>query len=84
MRFTSEEINLLKFDLSETDISAFLILGAKAVAALSGRTTPSIADVQNIVKPILRHRIITNFNAEAENISTDNVLEKLIDTLPVN
>ena len=64
--------------------SSFLILGAKAVAALDGRTTPSIADVQNIVKPILRHRIITNFNAEAENISTDNVLEKLIDTLPVN
>ena len=64
--------------------SSFLILGAKAIAALDGRTTPSIADVQNIVKPILRHRIITNFNAEAENISTDNVLEKLIDTLPVN
>ena len=64
--------------------SSFLILGAKSVAALDGRTTPSIADVQNIVKPILRHRIITNFNAEAENISTDNVLEKLIDTLPVN
>ena len=64
--------------------SSFLILGAKAVAALDGRTTPSIADVQNIVKPILRHRIITNFNAETENISTDNVLEKLIDTLPVN
>ena len=63
--------------------SSFLILGSKAVAALDGRTTPEIADVQNIVKPILRHRIIANFNAEAENISTDDILEKLIESLPV-
>ena len=62
--------------------SSFLILGSKAVAALDGRTTPEIADVQNIVKPILRHRIIANFNAEAENISTDDILEKLIESLP--
>jgi len=63
--------------------SSFLILGSKAVAALDGRTTPEIADVQNIAKPILRHRIIANFNAEAENISTDDILEKLIESLPV-
>ena len=62
--------------------SSFLILGAKAIAALDGRTTPDIADVQKIVKPILRHRIIANFNAEADNISTDDILQKLIDTLP--
>ena len=62
--------------------SSFLILGAKAIAALDGRTTPDINDVQSIVKPILRHRIIANFNAEADNISTDDILEKLIDTLP--
>ena len=62
--------------------SSFLILGSKALAALDGRTTPDIADVQKIVKPILRHRIIANFNAEADNISTDDILQKLIEYLP--
>ena len=61
--------------------STFLILGSKALAAINGRTTPDIADVKEIAKPILRHRIIANFNAEADNISTDDILNKLMDHL---
>jgi len=58
--------------------SMFLVLGAKARAVLDGRTTPDISDVKSLVKPVLRHRIITNFNAEADGIKTDDVLDKLI------
>ena len=62
--------------------SSFLILASKAIAALDGRTTPDINDIQKIAKPVLRHRIIANFNAEAENITSDDIINKLIDTVP--
>ena len=58
--------------------SQYLILGAKVRAALDNRPTPDIADVTALVKPVMRHRIITNFNAEAEGISTDDILDQLI------
>ncbi len=58
-----------------------LILAAKANAVLDGRPTPEINDIIKMAKPVLRHRIITNFSAEAENIKTDNVIEKLIKTV---
>ena len=60
--------------------SMYLILAAKAKALLDGRTTPDIADVQNMINPVLRHRIIPSFNAEAEGISRDNILEKLLES----
>ena len=59
--------------------SMYLILAAKAKALLEGRTTPDIADVQHMLKPVLRHRIIPNFNAEADGITRDNILEKLLE-----
>ncbi len=55
----------------------FLILGAKCHALFNGKLSPDIEDVQAIAKPILRHRIIRNYKAEAEGIS----IEKIIDTL---
>ena len=58
--------------------SMYLILGAKAKALLDGRTTPDISDVQQMLNPVLRHRIIPNFNAEADGVSRDNILEKLL------
>ena len=58
--------------------SSYLILGAKAKAILDNRTTPDISDVQAMIKPVLRHRIILNFNAETEGISKDNILDQLI------
>ncbi|MEE9162475.1 MAG: AAA family ATPase, partial [Candidatus Neomarinimicrobiota bacterium] len=60
--------------------SQYLILGAKAVAALDGRTTPDVSDVIAMVKPVMRHRIITNFNAEAEGVDTDTILDRLMAT----
>jgi MoxR-like ATPase len=62
--------------------SMYLILAAKAKALLEGRTTPDIADVQHMLNPVLRHRIIPNFNAEADGISRDNILEKLLESSP--
>ncbi len=59
--------------------SMYLILAAKAKALLDGRTTPDISDVQQMLNPVLRHRIIPNFNAEADGITRDNILEKLLE-----
>ena len=58
--------------------SMYLILAAKAKALLDSRTTPNISDVQQMLNPVLRHRIIPNFNAEADGITRDNILEKLL------
>lgn len=58
--------------------SQYLILGAKAKAVLEGRPSPSIKDVEALALPVLRHRIIPNFNAEAEGMSVDSILAKLI------
>tara|TARA_Y100000758_G_C16027216_1_gene413333 strand:+ start:120 stop:1106 length:987 start_codon:yes stop_codon:yes gene_type:complete len=60
--------------------SMYLILAAKAKALLGGRTTPDITDVQHMLNPVLRHRIIPSFNAEADGISRDNILEKILET----
>jgi len=58
--------------------SQYLILGAKALAAMDGRLTPLIEDVHRIAVPVLRHRIVTNFNAEAEGISAVDLIERLL------
>jgi MoxR-like ATPase len=58
--------------------SQYLILGAKAYAALDGRATPSIEDIKAMALPVLRHRIILNFNAEAEGIKAEDIIEKLL------
>ena len=61
--------------------SQYLILGAKASALLDGRLTPLAADVDALAIPVLRHRIITNFNAEAEGVSAVDVIERLLATV---
>ena len=58
--------------------SQFLILGAKALAALDGRLTPLISDVRAIAIPVLRHRIIPNFNAEADDVGRVDLIERLL------
>jgi MoxR-like ATPase len=58
--------------------SQYLILGAKTRAVLTGRHTPDIADVQAVARPVLRHRLVTNFSAEAEGISTIQIIDKLL------
>jgi len=59
--------------------SQYLILAAKAIAALENRFSPDIDDIRKIALPVLRHRIITNFNAEAENISTPEIIRRLLE-----
>jgi len=56
----------------------YLVLGAKALAALEGRPVPSLDDVRAVAPSVLRHRIVTNFNAEAEGFSSDEVVDKLL------
>ncbi|MCS7229444.1 MAG: MoxR family ATPase [Candidatus Kryptonium sp.] len=58
--------------------SQYLILGAKARAVLDGRFTPVIDDVRAVALPVLRHRLVTNFNAEADGVSTAEIIEKLL------
>lgn len=58
--------------------SQFLVLGAKCNAILQGKYSPDIEDVQAIAKPVLRHRIVRNFKAEAEGITVDGIIEKLV------
>ena len=58
--------------------STHLILAAKARAVLSGKATPDIDDVNAMVKPVLRHRIVPSFNAEAEGITKDQIIEQLL------
>jgi MoxR-like ATPase len=57
--------------------SQFLVLGAKCHAVISGKYSPDIEDVQAVAKPILRHRIVRSYHAEAEGLSTDDIIEQL-------
>ena len=57
--------------------SQYLIIGAKANALLAGKYSPDIEDVQRVAVPILRHRIIRNYTAEAENIGIERIIDEL-------
>jgi MoxR-like ATPase len=63
--------------------SQYLVLGAKARAALHGRYAATCDDVRAVALPVLRHRIMTNFNAEAEGIRSDDIVRRLIDLVPL-
>jgi MoxR-like ATPase len=58
--------------------SQYMILGAKTKAILDGRYTPACEDVRTVAKPVLRHRIVTSFNAEADGVGTLDIIEKLL------
>ena len=80
---TSEENELAKKYISwgaGPRASQYLIIGAKTYAALHGKFSPDIEDVQAVAKEVLRHRIVRNYYAEAEGISTDSIIEQLIAT----
>jgi MoxR-like ATPase len=62
--------------------SQYLILAGKARALLKGRYHVSTEDIRQVALPVLRHRIVTNFNAEAEGIRSDTIVKKLIDFIP--
>jgi MoxR-like ATPase len=64
--------------------SQYLVLAAKARAILHGRYHVSTDDIRTVAGPVLRHRIITNFNAEAEGLKPDGIVKRLIESIPVD
>jgi MoxR-like ATPase len=60
----------------------FLIHGGKAIAAMDGRFSVALDDVKKIAVPVLRHRISTNFQAQAQGLTTEGVIEKLLAQIP--
>jgi len=60
----------------------FLVLGAKARTLVQGRSHVTIEDVQALAAPVLRHRILVNYRAEAEGMTTGKVIEQLLETVP--
>ncbi len=63
--------------------SQFLILGGKALALMNGRYNVSVEDIQSLAYPVFRHRILTNFHAESESISSEDIIRQLIEFVPV-
>jgi MoxR-like ATPase len=59
----------------------YLILGGKARALARGRYHVSFEDIQALARPVLRHRLLRNFHAESERVSTDDVITKLLETV---
>jgi MoxR-like ATPase len=62
--------------------SQALILAGKARALLHGRYHVSVSDIEALAHPVLRHRVIPNFYAESERISSDNLVDRLLDAVP--
>jgi MoxR-like ATPase len=62
----------------------YLILGAKTHALIQGRTYVSTDDVKAVAHPVLRHRVLTNFQAEAEGVTPDIVIDRLLATIPAH
>jgi MoxR-like ATPase len=60
-----------------------LILGGKARALMDGRFNVSFEDIRALAKPVLRHRVLTNFHAESERVTSDHIIEKLLKAVPV-
>jgi len=61
--------------------SQYLILGAKSRAAINGNFSPNIDDVKAVALPVMRHRIVTNFSAEAEGLSTNEIIKMLLEKI---
>ena len=60
----------------------YLLLGAKACALMAGRTAVTPADVRRVAHPVLRHRVMLSYHAEAESIVADEVITELLDCTP--
>ena len=60
----------------------YLVLGAKARALTNGRYHVSFDDIRALAHPVLRHRIITNFHAQSEGVTTDAIVDRLLEAVP--
>jgi MoxR-like ATPase len=63
--------------------SQYLVLGAKARSILRGRGYAGVEDIKAVAGPVLRHRILVNFNAEAEGVTSDTVIQRLLEDMPL-
>jgi MoxR-like ATPase len=63
--------------------SQYLILGSKARALIHGRYNVSVEDIRSLAPAVLRHRILTNFQAESDQVDSDQVIHKLLETVPI-
>ena len=61
----------------------YLVLGAKARALTSGRYHVSFDDIRAMAHPVMRHRVLTNFRAESEGVTTDQIIDELLERVPV-
>src|SRR6266566_3754665 len=61
-----------------------LILGAKAHALLDGRSVAALDDVRAIALPVMRHRVLLNFQAEADGVDADQIVNRLLETVPAS
>lgn len=83
-QFATPEVNqYLRFGASPRAAQT-LVLGGKVRALLDGRTSVSTRDIKDVALPALRHRCLLNFEAEAEGVTTDDIVTKIIDTLPAD
>ncbi|MBK9283261.1 MAG: MoxR family ATPase [Sphingobacteriaceae bacterium] len=76
--FSSEEAKKYLLWGAGPRASQYLIIGAKCHAAINGKFSPDIEDVKAIAVPILRHRIVLNYKAEAEGVSVENIINKIL------
>jgi MoxR-like ATPase len=60
----------------------FLVLGAKARALLEGRSHATTDDIQALAKPVLRHRLVVNFAAESDGVTSDLIIDRLLEITP--
>ena len=71
-----------EFGVSGPRAGQFLLAGGKAMAAMAGRPSVSFNDIRHVAIPVLRHRVSTNFQAQAEGMSSDDVVTRLIKEVP--
>jgi len=62
--------------------SQYLVLGGKARALMHSRYNVACEDIRALAKPVLRHRILTNFHADSENVKADEIIDRLLATVP--
>jgi MoxR-like ATPase len=68
---------------ASTRAAQYLVLGGKARALVNGRYHVSFDDIIQLAKPVLRHRVLRNFHAESEKVSADQLIERLLDAVPL-
>ncbi len=68
---------------ASTRAAQYLVLGGKARALMNGRYHVSFDDIKALALPVLRHRILTNFHAQSERVTTDQIIAKLVEAVPL-